>query len=407
MESSGEHLAAQPLGEPGEDGSGARHAVSPRGLGASSRIVSSFPGAMDALGGGAIPSSPSAEITLRTLLEAGVHFGHQTSRWHPAMGPFIYTVRNGIHIINLPRTLGAWKQSREALLKIVARGGNVLFVGTKKQAQEVIEAEAKRCGSFFVSRRWLGGMMTNFQTIRRSIDRLKKIEAILSDEERREHRDRREAIPVAENGATPEDSSRDSAVTGAIDGVDIIQEDSISRVNLRLTKKERLMLHREHTKLQYSLSGIRDMLSPPDVLFVIDVKREEIAIREAQALDIPVIALVDTNCDPSTVTYPIPSNDDATRAIRLFTQAVADCVIEGKRVFAERKLHPAEEGRDGDVQQTTPSRKRSPSRKGGAKAGGSRSENTTVEAASSDSQARTAERSGAQDSPLAGKGTSD
>lgn len=231
------------------------------------------------------------EISLRSLLEAGVHFGHQTSRWSPSMSPYIYGSRNGIHIINLPRTVQCWQRARQSIVDVVALGGSVLFVGTKKQAQDGIAEAATRCGSYYVSQRWLGGMLTNFSTIRKSVDRMRKLEETLAEEE--------EAL---KNG------------TGS-----------------KFTKKERLMISRELEKLNFSLGGIREMSSLPSLLFVIDVKREEIAVKEARRLDIPVVALVDTNCDPSSVNYPIPSNDDGTRAIRLFAQAVADAILEGKK----------------------------------------------------------------------------
>lgn len=238
----------------------------------------------------------AARIDLRSLLEAGVHFGHQTSRWCPSMAPFIYGARNGIHIINLPRTVQCWTKARQAITDVVAEGGTVLFVGTKKQAQEAVVEEATRCGAFYVSQRWLGGMVTNFQTIRRSIDRMRKLEETLQQEE-------------------------EAAKLGT---------------QARFTKKERLMMSREIDKLQISLGGIREMYAPPALLFVIDIRREDIAVKEARRLDIPVVALVDTNCDPSGVTYPVPSNDDGTRAIKLFCEAVADAVAEGKRKQAER-----------------------------------------------------------------------
>ncbi len=240
--------------------------------------------------GKAVQDRPKAVINLQSLLKAGVHFGHQSSRWHPKMDPYIYTTRNGIHIIDLPKTIQSWKLTRGHIVEIAARGGSVLFVGTKKQAQNAVIEEAKRCGAFYVARRWLGGMMTNFRTIRNSIERMKKLETLLGDEEQR----------------------------------------------ARYKKKELLVMDREREKLEFSLAGIRDMYAPPQLMFVIDVKREEIAVNEAGRLDIPVVALVDTNSDPSTVDHPIPSNDDATRAIRLFCQAVADAVIEGREIYAQR-----------------------------------------------------------------------
>jgi len=244
-----------------------------------------------------VPSRAPVEVSVRTLLQAGVHFGHQTSRWNPQMAHFIYGTRNGIHIIDLPKSLQCWLKARQAIVNNIANGGTMLFVGTKKQAQEVISEEARRCGAFFVSRRWLGGMITNFKTIRKSIDRMKKVEQILHDEQM-----------AAENN-TPH----------------------------KFTKKERLMMTRELEKLEHSLGGIRDMTSHPTILFVVDVRREDIAVREAQRLDIPVVALVDSNCDPNFVPYPIPSNDDGTRAIRLYAAAVCDAVVEGRALYASRK----------------------------------------------------------------------
>lgn len=242
-----------------------------------------------------VPREP-VEINLRTLLQAGVHFGHQTSRWNPQMAPYIYGSRNGIHILNLPKTVSAWEEARKKIVEVASRGGNVLFVGTKKQAQDVMVEEARRCGAFYVSRRWLGGMMTNFQTIRKSIERLNKIEQTLADEE--------QAMQKGES--------------------------------TKFTKKERLMMSKEREKLDYSLGGIRDMYGPPQLMFIVDVKREDIAIKEAQRLDIPVVALVDTNCDPNEVNYPIPSNDDGTRAIRLFASGVSDAIIEGRKKFGDK-----------------------------------------------------------------------
>lgn len=255
----------------------------------------------------AIPPREPVEINLRSLLQAGVHFGHQTARWCPKMAPFIHGARNGIHIVSLPQTIAGWDEARKAIVEVVSRGGSVLFVGTKKQAQDAVVTEARRCGAYYVSRRWLGGMMTNFQTIRKSIARMNKLEEVLAEEE----------------------SSRSKGAGS------------------RFTKKERLMMARERDKLYYSLGGIRDMYAPPQLIFVIDIRREDIAIKEARRLDIPVVALVDTNCDPGIVTHPIPSNDDGTRAIRLFCSAVADAIMEGKKVYLERKS--AMEG-SGDVQ---------------------------------------------------------
>ena len=250
------------------------------------------------------PRAP-VEISLRSLLEAGVHFGHQTSRWNPQMAKYIYGTRNGIHVINLPRTIECWNSARESIIEVAARGGSILFVGTKKQAQDAVVEEARRCGAYYVSRRWLGGMMTNFPTIRKSIERMNKVEQILAEEE---------------------------------------ESQKIGKPT-KYTKKERLMMAREREKLEFSLGGIRDMYGAPSLIFIIDTKREDIAIKEASKLDIPVVALVDTNCDPNLVNFPIPSNDDGTRAIRLFCSAVADAIIEGKNTYQKRL------GKDGDMAQ--------------------------------------------------------
>ncbi len=238
------------------------------------------------------------EVTIKQLLEAGAHFGHQTSRWNPKMRPYIFGARNGIHILDLQQTVGMLKKACDFIRDLSAQGGQVLFVGTKKQAQEVIREEAERCGMFYVNNRWPGGMLTNFQTIRQSIERLRKLEEML------------------ENPAIAE----------------------------ALTKKELLGFRRQRDKLLASLGGIKNMRRLPDALFVIDTKKEEIAVLEANKLGIPVVAPIDTNCDPDLIDYKIPGNDDAIRAIRLFTAAIADAVLEGKA------LHEAsEEEREGGV----------------------------------------------------------
>jgi small subunit ribosomal protein S2 len=231
-----------------------------------------------------------SEVTMKQLLEAGVHFGHQTSRWNPKMRPYIFGARNGIHIIDLQQTVDLFREACDFIRDTVARGGAVLFVGTKKQAQEPIRAEANRAGQAYVSNRWLGGSLTNFQTIKQSIERLKRIEETLADPE---------------------------AIAG-------------------LKKKERLMMERDAAKLLVNLEGVRDMKRLPDALFVIDPDREAIAIAEANRLQIPVVAVVDTNCDPDRIAYRIPGNDDAIRAIRLFCTAIADSVLEGKQIAEER-----------------------------------------------------------------------
>ncbi len=221
-------------------------------------------------------------VTMRAMLEAGVHFGHQTQRWNPKMKPFIYTARNGVHIINLQKTIRLYREAENFVKTIASRGESILFVATKRQAQEVIEQEANRCKMPFVTHRWLGGMLTNFQTVKKSIDKLISIENMLGEE-------------------------------------------SVER----LVKKEVLSLERSRDKLMRNLGGIRNMKRTPAAIFVIDPKRESIAVAEARRLNIPVVALVDTNCDPDIVDYVIPANDDAIRGIQLFTAAMADAVIAG------------------------------------------------------------------------------
>ncbi|MFV2071365.1 MAG: 30S ribosomal protein S2 [Thermoanaerobaculales bacterium] len=225
---------------------------------------------------------------MKELLEAGVHFGHQTRRWNPKMRPFIFGKRNGIHIVDLQKTLGHFEEAAEFVRDLASDGRNVLFVGTKRQAQDAIREEAIRCGMFYMNHRWLGGTMTNFRTIRKSIQRFKEIESTLEN------------------------------------------EDS------HLTKKERIRLERQRLKMDRAFGGIKDMEDLPDALFVIDTVHEHIAIKEANRLGIPVIAVVDTNCDPEEVDFPIPGNDDAIRAIRLFTARVADNILEGLNLADER-----------------------------------------------------------------------
>ncbi len=225
-------------------------------------------------------------VSLRDLLEAGVHFGHQAGRWNPKMRPFIFGKRNGIYIIDLQQTRARWQEALEFLEQEAAQGGKVLFVGTKRQAQNIIAEEADRCGQYYVNHRWLGGLLTNYQTISKSIDRYKDLEA------------------MAEDGR--------SAL---------------------LTKKEVLRLERERFKLQRNLIGIRDMGGLPDVVFVVDIRRERIAVDEALKLGIPVVAVCDTNCDPDGIDFVIPGNDDAIRSIRLFCGAAANAVINGAATY--------------------------------------------------------------------------
>src|SRR5436189_653540 len=237
-------------------------------------------------------------ISMKQLLEAGVHFGHQTRRWNPKMQQFIFMDRNGIHIIDLQQTVGRLNEAYKFVEQLAAKGGTILFVGTKKQAQEAVAEEAKRCGMFFVNHRWLGGMLTNFQTIQLRIRYLRELET---------RRDR-----------------------GDFD---------------RLPKKEVQRLQDDITRLERILGGIKDMRRLPNAIFVIDTRKERTAVLEARRLDIPIIALADTNCDPDEIDYPIPANDDAIRAVRLFCAKIADAVIEGRRELeAQQKDSEAEAG---------------------------------------------------------------
>jgi small subunit ribosomal protein S2 len=242
------------------------------------------------------------DVSMKQLLEAGVHFGHQTSRWNPKMKPYIFGARNGIYIIDLQRTVKLFEEAYTFVRDLAARGGSVLFVGTKKQAQDAVREEAERSAMFYVNTRWLGGTLTNFQTIKQSIDRLKKCEEMLDDPNMAE----------------------------------------------ALTKKELLGVSRERDKLLSSLGGIKTMRKLPDALFVIDPKKEEIAVKEANKLKVPVVAVVDTNCDPDVVDYKIPGNDDAIRAIRLFCTAIADAVLEGRALMEERQKAEGGEAPAGD-----------------------------------------------------------
>ena len=222
-----------------------------------------------------------AVVTMKSLLESGVHFGHQVKRWDPRMKKYIFAERNGIHIIDLQKTIQAIKDAYDAVRKTVASGKTVLFVGTKKQAQQAIQKEAERCGMFYVNNRWLGGMLTNFVTIKKSLLRLKKLEKM--------------------------------EVDGTFEN---------------LTKKEIASLAKEQVKLQKNLGGIKEMKELPGILFIIDTRKEAIAVAEAQRQGIPIVAVVDTNCNPDGIDYPIPGNDDAIRAITLFTQIIANAVVE-------------------------------------------------------------------------------
>jgi small subunit ribosomal protein S2 len=228
-------------------------------------------------------------VTMKELLEAGVHFGHQTRRWNPKMAPYIFGARNGIHIIDLQKTVQFFKITYNWVVETVANGGIMLFVGTKKQAQDAIAEEAQRCGMFYVNHRWLGGMLTNYQTISRSIQRLKEFEEMKED--------------------------------GSIK---------------RFPKKEILRMEKKAAKLERALGGIKDMGRLPDIIYVVDPRKEDIAVAEGRKVGIPLVAIVDSNCDPTEIDHPIPGNDDAIRAIRLLTSRMADAVVDGKKLAEER-----------------------------------------------------------------------
>jgi len=237
-----------------------------------------------------------SQFTMKQLLEAGVHFGHQTRRWNPKMAPYIFGQRNGIHIIDLQKTLRMANESYSFMQALAAAGGRVLFVGTKRQAREAVKEESARAGQFYVNHRWLGGTLTNFATVQQSVRKMKDLQRQ--------------------------------------------KEEGVFEL---LTKKEALGLQRQLDKLERSLGGIKDMVELPDCLFVVDVRKEELAVKEAQKLGIPVVAVVDTNCNPTGIDYIIPGNDDAIRAVRLFCSKIADALLEGTESW---HLENAEDGDD-------------------------------------------------------------
>jgi small subunit ribosomal protein S2 len=241
-----------------------------------------------------------ANITMKALLEAGVHFGHQTRRWNPKMAKFVFGTRNKIHIIDLQKTLKELKKNYKVVRDLVAEGKEIIFVGTKKQAQAPVKEEAQRCGAFFVAERWLGGTLTNFETLKKSIARYREIEKM--------------------------------------------KEDGLFQI---LSKKEQSQIERERIKLEKSLEGLKNMTKLPGLMFVVDSHEESTAVFEARKLNIPIVAICDTNCDPDLVDYPIPGNDDAIRAVKLFCLIIADAVLEGKGV-TEKKESDGSEGAVGE-----------------------------------------------------------
>lgn len=240
-----------------------------------------------------------AQVTMKEMLDAGVHFGHQTQRWNPKMKPFVYTDRGGIHIIDLQKTVTRANKAAEFVKEVAAKGGRMIFVGTKKQAVEPITEAAQKCGQYYVTKRWLGGMLTNFETIKASIDRLRKIDAM-----------------------------RES---GELDF---------------FTKKERAKMEKEYLRLSEYLNGIKDMKTTPSVMFVVDLPKEHIAVAEAKRLGIPVVAIADTNSDPEIIDYPIPGNDDAIRSIKLFANLVAEAYVEGAKEYQVNLQTQTDKGSD-------------------------------------------------------------
>lgn len=240
-----------------------------------------------------------SNVHMKELLEAGVHFGHQTKRWNPKMKKYIFDERNNIYVIDLQKTVQKFKEANAYIIEIVSNGGEILFVGTKKQAKDSIEEEAMRCGMHYVNQRWLGGTLTNFATIQKSTQRLRRLEQMKEDGE----------------------------------------------LSL-LTKKEALGLERKREKLEKFLGGIKNMERLPDIVFIVDPKKEKNAVHEANKIGIPIVAIVDTNCDPDPIDFVIPGNDDAIRAIKLFSARIADSVIEGKHVFQEKLIAQEEEEKE-------------------------------------------------------------
>ena len=247
------------------------------------------------------PRPPGQRVTMKELLEAGVHFGHQKERWNPKMKRFIFTERNGIHIIDLQQTIQYFEKAYDFVADLVANGGKILFVCTKKQGQDIVKEEAERCGMFYVNKRWLGGTITNFQTIRKSVYKLKMLKKM--------------------------------------------EEEGVLE---QLPKKEAMRLRRKREKLEKYIGGIENMNRLPDALYIVDVVREEIAVKEARKAGIPIVGLVDTNADPDLIDYPIPANDDAIRAIKLLTSRIADAVLEGKMRREAIKLAEGEEAEEID-----------------------------------------------------------
>ncbi len=261
-------------------------------------------------------------VTMKQLLEAGVHFGHQVRYWNPKMARFIFDERDGIHIIDLQKTVQMIKEAYHFVRQLVQDGGEILFIGTKKQAQDSILEETERCGMHYVNNKWLGGTLTNFNTVKKNVIRLKALEVMLA-------------------------------------------EDS----EAKMSKKEHILLTKEAVKRRKTLSGIKEMKSPPNAMFIVDPKRERVAVAEAIRLDIPIIGLVDSNCDPDEIAYPMPGNDDAIKSIKLITALIADAVIEGMEARPKEKAEAKETEQTGDAAPATAVEKKTATDKAGAKAG--------------------------------------
>lgn len=258
-----------------------------------------------------------ANVTMKEMLDAGVHFGHQTQRWNPKMKSYVYTNRGGIHIIDLQKTVVRANKAADFVRKIAADGGSLIFVGTKKQAIEPVEEAAKRCGQYYVTKRWLGGMLTNFETIKASIDRLRKIDQMKEK--------------------------------GEIEFY---------------TKKERAGIEKEYLRLSEYLNGIRDMKGSPSAMFVVDLPKEHIAVAEAKRIGIPVVGIADTNSDPESIEYPIPGNDDAIRSIKLFANLVADAYLEGAKEYEQKLRTSTDKASDLEKEEKAPAKEAAPERKG-------------------------------------------
>ena len=282
---------------------------------------------------GELGQQKGTEVSIKTLLDSAAHFGHETDRWNPKMTPYIYGEKNGVHIINLDITLNRWREARSFLVKTLSEGGNVLFVGTKTQIRQIVLEEATRCGGHYMTTRWLGGTLTNFETIKKSIDKMRKLE-------------------------------------------DLIAESQKPDTQVRINKKERLTLSKQVDTYVANIGGIRSMKGQPALVIVLDVNKEHIAVAEAKKLNIPVLALVDTNVDPTKVDFPIPVNDDSSKTVRLMMSAIADAVIEGKTLYQSRMQRTGGISANGEANGMTERSNRGRRRNSGGKETSNRESNT-------------------------------